>query len=172
MDSIIDIYELLNRTSSRIVRVAAASGLAQQFRIVLPPKVKVKNSTSSVYSSLYGIYKWRGGKSQQGKGQRLRRVATRPALLLWWPHSTAATVNQVQAESRHQLLNAMAIYNTPFPSYVMILLHKKTECPPKSYKCHHFRLSDGPPPAIFIFFLSRLPGHTIALLSYEVKFTV
>ena len=31
----IDIYKLLNRTSSRIVRVAAASGLAQGFRIVL-----------------------------------------------------------------------------------------------------------------------------------------
>ena len=27
----LDIYELLNRTSSRIVRVAAASGLAQEF---------------------------------------------------------------------------------------------------------------------------------------------
>ena len=51
----LDIYELLNRTSSEIVRVAAASGLAQGFRIVLSPKVKIKNSTSSVYSSLYGI---------------------------------------------------------------------------------------------------------------------
>ena len=50
----LDIYELLNRTSSRIVRVAAACGLGQEFRIVLPPKVNVKNSTSSVYSSLYG----------------------------------------------------------------------------------------------------------------------
>ena len=44
-----------HRTSSRIVRVAAASGVAQEFRIVLPPKVKTKNSTSSLYSSLYGI---------------------------------------------------------------------------------------------------------------------
>ena len=52
----LDIYELLNRTSSRIVRVAAASGLAQEFRIVLQPKVNIRNSTSSVYSSLYGIY--------------------------------------------------------------------------------------------------------------------
>ena len=50
----LEIYELLNRTSSRIiVRVAAASGLAQEFQIVLPPKVKIKNSTSSVYSRLY-----------------------------------------------------------------------------------------------------------------------
>ena len=46
----LDIYELLNRTSSRIVRVAAASGLAHEFRIVvISPKVKIKNSTSSVY---------------------------------------------------------------------------------------------------------------------------
>ena len=42
-----DIYEPLNRTSSRIVRVAA-----QEFRIVLPAKVKIKNSTSSDYSRL------------------------------------------------------------------------------------------------------------------------
>ena len=48
-----DVYEPLNRTSSRIVRVAASSGVAQQFRIELPPKVEIKNSTSSVYSSLY-----------------------------------------------------------------------------------------------------------------------
>ena len=46
----------LNRTSSRIVRVAAASGLTQDFRIVFPPKVKFKNSTSSVYSGLYGTW--------------------------------------------------------------------------------------------------------------------
>ena len=45
------IYELLNRTSSRIIRVTAASGLAREFLIVLPPKVKINNSTSSVYSS-------------------------------------------------------------------------------------------------------------------------
>ena len=31
----LDIYELLNRTSSRIVRVAAASGVAQEFWILL-----------------------------------------------------------------------------------------------------------------------------------------
>ena len=36
-------------TSSRIVRVAAASGLAQEFRMVLLLKVKIKNSPSSVY---------------------------------------------------------------------------------------------------------------------------
>ena len=48
----LDIYELLNRTSSRIVRVAAASGLAREFWILLPPNVRIKNSTSSVYSSL------------------------------------------------------------------------------------------------------------------------
>ena len=36
----IDIYELLNRTSSRIVRVAL------EIQIVLPSKVKIKNSTS------------------------------------------------------------------------------------------------------------------------------
>ena len=51
----LDIYELFNRTSSRIVLVAAANGLAQELCIVLPTKVKIKNSTSSVYSSLYGI---------------------------------------------------------------------------------------------------------------------
>ena len=50
----LDIYQLLNRTCSRILRVAAASGVSQEFRIVLPPKVKIKNSTSSVYLSLYG----------------------------------------------------------------------------------------------------------------------
>ena len=49
------VYQLLNRTSSRIVRAAAASGVAKEFRIVLLPIVKLKNSTSSVYSSLYGI---------------------------------------------------------------------------------------------------------------------
>ena len=49
------IYELLNRTNSRIVRVVAASGRAQDFRIVLQAKVKIKDSTSSVYSRLvYG----------------------------------------------------------------------------------------------------------------------
>ena len=48
----LDIYELLNRTSSRIVRVAAASRLAQEFRIVLPPKVKIKNRRSSVYTEI------------------------------------------------------------------------------------------------------------------------
>ena len=48
--------EPLNRTSSRIVQVAEASELAQEFRIVLPAKVKIKNSTSSVYSRLYGIH--------------------------------------------------------------------------------------------------------------------
>ena len=43
----------LNRTSSKILR--AEAGLAQEFRIVLPTKVKIKNSTSSFYSRLYGI---------------------------------------------------------------------------------------------------------------------
>ena len=51
------IYELLNRMSSRIVQVVAASGLAQEFWIVLPAKDKHKNSTSSVYSRLYGLSK-------------------------------------------------------------------------------------------------------------------
>ena len=48
-------FELLNRTSSRIVRVAAAyaaSGIALEFRIVLQSKVKIKHSKSSVYSRL------------------------------------------------------------------------------------------------------------------------
>ena len=36
-------------TSSRIVRVAAAIGLAQEFQKKFPPKVKIKNSMSSVY---------------------------------------------------------------------------------------------------------------------------
>ena len=48
----LELYETLNRTSSQIVRVAAASRLAHEFRIELPPKVKIKNSTSSVYSRL------------------------------------------------------------------------------------------------------------------------
>ena len=51
----LDIYEPLNITSSRIVRVVAASGLAQEFRIVLQTKVKIKNSANSVYSRLDGI---------------------------------------------------------------------------------------------------------------------
>ena len=41
-------------TSSQIVRVTAASGLVQEFRIVLPTKVKIKNITSLIYSRLYG----------------------------------------------------------------------------------------------------------------------
>ena len=51
-----NLYEPLNITSSRIVRVAAASGLAQEFQIVLQAKVKIKNITSSVYSRLYGRF--------------------------------------------------------------------------------------------------------------------
>ena len=47
-----DKYEPLNRTSSRIVWVDAASELAQEFRIVLSAKVKIKNSSSSVNSRL------------------------------------------------------------------------------------------------------------------------
>ena len=39
----LDIYEPLNRTSSRIEKVAAASSA---------PKIKIKNSTSSVYLSI------------------------------------------------------------------------------------------------------------------------
>ena len=64
----LDIYELLNRTSSRIVRVAAASGVAQEFRIVLSPKVKIKNSTSSVYSRLYGNRFLRNGVACRKSG--------------------------------------------------------------------------------------------------------
>ena len=37
--------------------MAAASGLAQEYRIMLSPKFKIRNSTSSVYSRLYGIFK-------------------------------------------------------------------------------------------------------------------
>ena len=46
----LNIYEPLNRTSSRIVQVAAASGVAQEFRIVhvLPSKFKIKNITTGV----------------------------------------------------------------------------------------------------------------------------
>ena len=40
-----DIYEPLNRKSPQIVRLAAASGLDQEFRTVLPEKNKIKNST-------------------------------------------------------------------------------------------------------------------------------
>ena len=55
----LDIFELWNRTSSRIVRVVASSGLSQEFRKVLPPKVKIKYSTSSVYSRLqFGPVNW------------------------------------------------------------------------------------------------------------------
>ena len=43
-----DIYELWNRASSQIVRVVAAFELAQEFRKVLPAKVKIINSMSSV----------------------------------------------------------------------------------------------------------------------------
>ena len=50
-----DIYEPLNRTHSRQVWVAAASGLDQEFEIVLSTKVKIENGTSSVYSRLYDI---------------------------------------------------------------------------------------------------------------------
>ena len=46
--------KLMNRTSSRIVRVATASGPAQEFQIVLLPKIKIKNNPSSVYSRLWG----------------------------------------------------------------------------------------------------------------------
>ena len=48
-----NICEPLNTTRYRIVRVAAAIGLAQEFRIVLQAKVKIKNSTSSVYLMKY-----------------------------------------------------------------------------------------------------------------------
>ena len=47
------IYKPLNSTSSRILRVAAFSRIAQEFRIVLPAKVKGKNSTRSVYSLVF-----------------------------------------------------------------------------------------------------------------------
>ena len=52
------VYKLLDRASSRIVLdiVASASGLAQDFFISFPPKVKIKNSAGSVYSHLYCIY--------------------------------------------------------------------------------------------------------------------
>ena len=44
------IYEPLNRTSSRIVQAATASGLAQKFRILLSPKIKIKSlQTDSVW---------------------------------------------------------------------------------------------------------------------------
>ena len=49
------IYEPLNRKSSQIVQVAAACVLAQRFWILLPEKVTIKNSMSSVYSRLYSI---------------------------------------------------------------------------------------------------------------------
>ena len=52
----LNIYELLKRMSSRIAWVAAVTGVAQEFWMVLPPKVKIKNSTSSVYSHLYSIF--------------------------------------------------------------------------------------------------------------------
>ena len=51
----LNIYEVLNRASFRIVRMTADSGLAQEFRIliaVLPPKAKIKNRSSSVYLRL------------------------------------------------------------------------------------------------------------------------
>ena len=54
----LDMYEPLNRMSSQIVRVEAASGLAQEIQIVVPPKDKIKNSTSSVNSRLYGKFKF------------------------------------------------------------------------------------------------------------------
>ena len=42
-------------TSPWKVRVETARGLAQEFRIVLPAKFKIKNSTSSVHSHLQDI---------------------------------------------------------------------------------------------------------------------
>ena len=55
----LDIYELLNRKSSLIVRVAAASGVAHEFLIIIPPKVKIKNGTSSFYSSIYATVRFK-----------------------------------------------------------------------------------------------------------------
>ena len=49
-------------TSSWIVRVAAASGLAQKFRIVLSAKVKIENSTSWVYSRP-GLFTYRNSSA-------------------------------------------------------------------------------------------------------------
>ena len=46
----LDVYELLNRTSPRIVRVAAASRLVHEFQIMFSPKVKIKDSTSLVHT--------------------------------------------------------------------------------------------------------------------------
>ena len=52
----LDRCELLNRTIFLIVEVAAASGLVQDFRIVLPQKMIIRNSKSSLYSSLFLTY--------------------------------------------------------------------------------------------------------------------
>ena len=52
----LDTYEPLNRPSSRIVRVVAASEQAQEFRIGFQSKGKINNCTSSVYSHLYGTF--------------------------------------------------------------------------------------------------------------------
>ena len=51
-----DIYKPLNRASSRIVRVAAANGLAQDFRTVFPAEIQIKNSTSIARSILVYVY--------------------------------------------------------------------------------------------------------------------
>ena len=52
------VYEPLNRTSSRIVRVTAASWLAQEFRIVLPAKVKLRivRARSILVYSIYAVH--------------------------------------------------------------------------------------------------------------------
>ena len=46
--------EFLNGKSSRLVREAIGIGEFQEFRMVPPPTQNVRNSTSSLYSSLYG----------------------------------------------------------------------------------------------------------------------
>ena len=51
-----DIYEPLNRTSSRIVRVAAASGLAQEFQIVRPLVVQQKSKLRIVRARSIRVY--------------------------------------------------------------------------------------------------------------------
>ena len=54
MQELCGVYKRLNRMSTQILQVAAASGLALEFRILLPAKVKTKKSMSWVYLGPYG----------------------------------------------------------------------------------------------------------------------
>ena len=57
----LDIYEILNRTSSRIVRMAAASGLIKEFQKILTPKVKITRIVRARSIQVYTVFKLEKG---------------------------------------------------------------------------------------------------------------